>query len=477
MVGSRAFEQPERTRMGLIDKLKINVDFQLFTYEEKRVLVFDVKSRPIGMPVLYEGVAWIYDGDTLCPMPEDMRRRIYDEIGTDFSGKICEGATFDDLDETAIENFRSNWIEKSGNKQLATRSRHQILIDCGAITDSGVTYAALILFGKNEALTRFLPQAEIVFEYRSSEASGPANQREEFRVGFFACYDRIWELVNLRNDKQHYQEGFFVFDIFTFNERVVREAILNAVSHRNYQFGGSIFVRQYRDRLVVESPGGLPFGITLDNILDRQLPRNRRIAEILSLCGMVERSGQGMNLMFELSVQEAKPLPDFTGTDEFFVSVTLNGLIIDKAMLSVINRISERSTELLSTEDFLAIDALYHDRPLNGKMQARLPRLVEMGIVEHIGRKKYVLARSLYAATGKTGVHTRHVGLDKDTNKALLLKHIRQNNDVGTPFKELQQVLPGLTRGQIQRLMQELKDSHQVYPQGKTSAARWFANV
>lgn len=481
VVGSRAFEQPERTRMGLIDKLKINVDFQLFTYEEKRVekrvLVFDVKSRPIGMPVLYEGVAWIYDGDTLCPMPEDMRRRIYDEIGTDFSGKICEGATFDDLDETAIENFRSNWIEKSGNKQLATRSRHQILIDCGAITDSGVTYAALILFGKNEALTRFLPQAEIVFEYRSSEASGPANQREEFRVGFFACYDRIWELVNLRNDKQHYQEGFFVFDIFTFNERVVREAILNAVSHRNYQFGGSIFVRQYRDRLVVESPGGLPFGITLDNILDRQLPRNRRIAEILSLCGMVERSGQGMNLMFELSVQEAKPLPDFTGTDEFFVSVTLNGLIIDKAMLSVINRISERSTELLSTEDFLAIDALYHDRPLNGKMQARLPRLVEMGIVEHIGRKKYVLARSLYAATGKTGVHTRHVGLDKDTNKALLLKHIRQNNDVGTPFKELQQVLPGLTRGQIQRLMQELKDSHQVYPQGKTSAARWFANV
>lgn len=278
-------------------------------------------------------------------------------------------------------------------------------------------------------------------------------------------------------DLKHYQEGFFVFDIFTFNERVVREAILNAVSHRNYQFGGSIFVRQYRDRLVVESPGGLPFGITLDNILDRQLPRNRRIAEILSLCGMVERSGQGMNLMFELSVQEAKPLPDFTGTDEFFVSVTLNGLIIDKAMLSVINRISERSTELLSTEDFLAIDALYHDRPLNGKMQARLPRLVEMGIVEHIGRKKYVLARSLYAATGKTGVHTRHVGLDKDTNKALLLKHIRQNNDVGTPFKELQQVLPGLTRGQIQRLMQELKDSHQVYPQGKTSAARWFANV
>lgn len=148
VVGSRAFEQPERTRMGLIDKLKINVDFQLFTYEEKRVLVFDVKSRPIGLPILYEGVAWIYDGDTLKEMPEEKRRKIYEEIGTDFSGKICDGVTIKDLDETAIEAFRAKWIEKSGNKKLATRSKEQILIDCGAMTDAGVTYAALILFGK-----------------------------------------------------------------------------------------------------------------------------------------------------------------------------------------------------------------------------------------------------------------------------------------------------------------------------------------
>lgn len=476
VVGSLAFDQPERTRMGLIEKLRINVDFQLFNHDGKRILVFDVKSRPIGMPVQCDGVAWIYEGDTLKSMPEDMRRRIYEETGGDFSGTICAGATVDDLDETTIENFRTKWIEKSGKRQLATLSKGQLLHDCGAITDDGVTFAALILFGKHEAIIKYLPQAEIIFEYRSSEASGPANQREEFKVGFFACYDRVWELVNLRNDKQHYQEGFFVFDIATFNERVVREAILNAVSHRNYQFGGSIFVRQFRDRLVVESPGGLPVGITLDNILDRQLPRNRRIAEILSLCGLVERSGQGMNLMFELSVQEAKPLPDFTGTDDFFVSVTLNGLIIDKAMLSVINRIGEATMESMSTEDFLVIDALYYERPMNEKMQSRLNRLIEIGIVEHIGRKKYVLARSLYAATGKTGVHTRHVGLDRDTNKELLLKHIRQNNTIGTPFKELQQVLPGLNRGQIRVLMRELRESGKVFCKGTTSAARWYAN-
>ena len=338
VVGSRAFDQPERTRKGLIDKLKIMVDFQLYEYQGKRVLAFDVASRPLGLPVQADGVAWWYEGDSLIPMPEGIRRRIYAEAGFDFSGSICPAAKLCDLDESAIEAFRDKWVEKSGNQRIKTLSTEQLLRDCEAITDDGITYAALALFGKRESLGKYLPQAEIIFEYRSSELSGPASQREEFRVGFFTCYNRLWELINLRNDKQHYQEGFFVYDIPTFNERVVREAILNAVSHRNYQMGGSVFIRQYRDRLVVESPGGFPNGISLDNILDRQLPRNRRIAEILALCGLVERSGQGMNLIYELSIKEAKQLPDFTGTDEDFVIITLNGLVLDTKMLSLINQ-------------------------------------------------------------------------------------------------------------------------------------------
>lgn len=58
VVGSNAFEQPERTRKGLIDKLKVMVDFQLYEYEGKRVLLFDVAGRPLGLPVQVDGVAW-----------------------------------------------------------------------------------------------------------------------------------------------------------------------------------------------------------------------------------------------------------------------------------------------------------------------------------------------------------------------------------------------------------------------------------
>ncbi len=474
VVGSAAFEQPERTRKGLIDKLKVMVDFQLYYHDGKRVLVFDVASHPLGLPVLVDGIAWWYEGDSLIPMPEEIRRGIYRETGFDFSGSICSFAKLDDLDDSAIEVFREKWIEKTGNKRLSNLSKEQLLHDCEAITDEGITYAALILFGKKEALGKYLPQSEIVFEYRSSNASGPANQREEFRVGFFACHTRLWDLINLRNDIQHYQEGFFIFDIPTFNESVVREAILNAVSHRNYQLAGSVFIRQYPDKLMIESPGGFPDGISLDNILDRQIPRNRRIAEILALCGLVERSGQGMNIIYETSIKEAKQLPDFTGTDGSIVSLTLNGLVLDKRMLSLINKIGNERMECFSTIDFLTINALYYERPLSESMKSRLRYLTDMGVVEHVGRNKYVLARSLYIAAGEPGKHTRIVGLDRETNKELLVKHIRNQGSKGTQLKELQQVLPGLNRIQIQVLLRELRKDQRICCIGKTSGARWF---
>ena len=474
VVGSEAFDQPERTRKGLMDKLKIMVDFQTLYQGDKRVLVFDVASRPLGLPVQVDGVAWWYEGDSLIPMPEGIRRKIYEEVGFDFSGSICPAASLDDLDDAAIEAFRAKWIEKSGNKRLQNVSTEQLLRDCEAVTEEGVTYAALVLFGKRSALGKYLPQSEIIFEYRSLNASGPANQREEFRVGFFSCFDRLWELINLRNDIQHYQEGFFIFDIPTFNESAVREVILNAVSHRNYQLAGSVFIRQFPDRLVVESPGGLPNGISLENILDRQVPRNRRIAAILALCGLVERSGQGMNIIYETSIKEAKPLPDFTGTDDSFVSLTLNGLIIDKAMLSVINKIGNQRLENLTTTDFLAINALYHGIVLSEGQRSSMKRLTEMGIVEHIGRDKYVLARSLYSAVGKPGVHTRIVGLDRETNKELLLKHLKRKGTDGAPFRELQQVLPGLSRNQIWVLLRELRNENRIHCVGVTSSARWL---
>ena len=118
VIGSEAFEQPERTRKGLIDKLHVRVDFQLYEHEAKRVLVFEIAGRPTGLPVQVDGIAWWYVSDSLVPMPQEVMRDIYFEAGHDFSSDVCPSATIQDLDANAIEAFRAAWIEKRGNDRV-----------------------------------------------------------------------------------------------------------------------------------------------------------------------------------------------------------------------------------------------------------------------------------------------------------------------------------------------------------------------
>jgi ATP-dependent DNA helicase RecG len=474
VVGTRAFEQPERTRKGLMDRLHLRIDFHLLDADGKRVLVFDIPPRPVGVPIQDKGIAWWREGDSLVEMPMEEMRAIFAEAGHDFSSDICTDAELSDLDEGAVEGFRRRWMEKTNQSVLAHRSVSQLLHDCEAITAKGITYAALVLFGRREALGRLLGQAEVIFEYRSTEASGPAQQREEFRQGFFSFYDRLWELINLRNNKQHYQDGLFVMDVPTFDERVVREAVLNAVSHRDYQLGGPVFVRQYQHRLEVDSPGGFPPDITPENILDRQSPRNRRIADILARCGLVERSGQGMNLMFELSIKQAKALPSFKGSDRMHVRVTLDGMVQDPKLLTMMERIGLETLESFSTGDFLVVNQVRREQPVPDDLKDRVPRLLELGVIERVSRRRFILGRRYYAAVGKKGVYTRKRGLDRGTNKELLLKHIRENADVGSRLDELLQVLPSLSRDQVQSLVRQLKKEGRVRVEGVTRSGRWF---
>jgi len=477
VVGSQAFRQPERTRSGLIEQLHLNIDFSIVSHPKGRVLIFHVPTHPIGNPVKYKGIYWQRQGDSLIAISEDRLRGIYAEAGHDFSADICASATMNDLDTVAIENFRKRWITKSGNQGLTTLTPEQLLNDAEALVDGGLTYPALILFGTPKALGRHLAQAEVIFEYRASDASGPAQQRKEFRQGFFSFYDELWNLINLRNDTQHFQSGLFVLDIPTFSERVVREAVLNAVSHRDYQLGGSVFIRQHPRRLVLESPGGFPVGITEQNILDRQLPRNRRIADIFAKCGLVERSGQGMNLMFELSIQESKPTPDFTGTDQYQVVLNLNGEVQDPRFLQFLEKVGREALELFSTADFLLLDHIHRERRVPDQLQSRLQSLVEKGVIERFGRGrgvKYILSHRYYKMVDEKGAYTRKKGLDRETNKALLLKHIKGNRCSGSRLKELMQVLPALSKDQVQKLVAELKKEGKIFKIGATKAALWY---
>ncbi len=398
------------------------------------------------------------------------------ETEPDFSAQLCPGAALNDLSPEAIALFRERWAKKSEDPRKATWTDAETLSNAELLVEGQITYAALILLGTHAALGRHLAQAELVFEYRSSEASGPAADREEYRAGFMVWQDALWAQINLRNDRQSYQDDFFRMDVPTFDEKTVREATLNAVAHRDYRLGGSIFVRQFRQRLEVVSPGGLPSGITPENILDEQNPRNRRLAEALGKCGLIDRSGQGLNMMVERAVLQSKPLPSFAGTAAHQVRLTLEGGVRNPAFVRFMERLDSDAVRNFSTRDYLALECLQYEKTLPPTLKDRLPGLVAAGAVETVGRGqgvKHLLSRGFHAALGAKGIYTRKRGLDRNTNKALLLQHIEDNKQSGSKMDELQQVLPALSRSQIQVLLRELRKDGAVHSVGRTNGARW----
>ena len=474
VVSSQAFDNLERTKAGLVDRLRLRIDAEALQHPNGRVVVFEVPSRPIGMPIQYRGAYWMRGGGDLVPMTPDRLRRIFDEAGPDFSAEICPKATFSDLDPAAIRHLREIWRRKTGNAALEYISDTQLLADAELLIDSGVTYAALVLLGTRQALGRYLAQAEVIFEYRSSEASIPYQQRKEYRQGFFLFDDDLWNTVNLRNDVQHYQDGLFIWDIPTFNEVVIRETVLNAISHRDYRLAGSIFVRQFPKKIEIVSPGGFPPGITPENILWRQLPRNRRIAEVFAKCGLVERSGQGANQMFELCIKESKPRPDFTGTDEYQVSVTLQGEVQNPRFLKFLEQVGQETLASFTTQDLLVLDWVHREEPIPQEFRDRLAILRDRAIVESVGHgrgTRYILSRRLYTFIGKKGSYTRRRGLDREANKALLLQHLENFGRAG--IKEFEEALPGLTRGQVHTLLRTLRQEGKIRRLGEKRGSMW----
>jgi ATP-dependent DNA helicase RecG len=477
VVGTSAFPEPGRTETDVFGRTGHQVRIEEYLHEGGRVLIVHVPGRSPGTAWSERGTYWTRVGESLIPMTDDQLRTVHNEVASDFSAAAAAGVTLADLDPAAIAEFRHRWARRTGSERISSWNDIETLQNAELLQDGALTNAAVLLMGTGRCLNEHLPQAEVIFEYRSSEAAGPAQERVEFREGFLLFHDRIWGRINQRNDRQSYQDGLFRAEVLTFDEGVIREALLNAVAHRDYRLGGSVFVRQYSRRLQVTSPGGFPPGVTPTNLLDEQNPRNRRLAEALARCGLVERAGQGVNLMFERSVMQSKPLPDYSNTAAHEVRVTLYGSVTNPAFLRFIERVGQETLSGFSTGDLLVLDRLQKDEPIPEELRVRLPRLVQIGVVETIGRgrgTRYLLSRRFYAAMGQAGAYTRRRGLDREANKALLLQHLGHRATAGCPMSELEQVLPSQSRAQLKRFLDELRVERRVHLVGRRRWARWY---
>jgi ATP-dependent DNA helicase RecG len=476
VVGTGAFKNFNHIKKNLLDAFHLRFEIEEYFYQGKRILIFTIPSRPIGVPISYDGRYWMRVNESLEIMTPDQIRNILNETQSDFSALPCENASIDDLSEIAIEIFRSLWSRKANNSAILKIPLTQLLKDAELLIDGKLNYASLILLGKTESLGRYLPNCEIVFEYRNSESSIESQQREDFRIGFFAVQSKLWDLINLRNEVQHVQDGLFIRDIPNFNEEVIREALLNAVTHRDYGLQGSVFIRQYPNLLEIENPGSFPAGVTPENILYKQNPRNRRIAEVFQKCGLVERSGQGADKMFRRSIEEAKPLPDYSRSDAFSVFLILQGKIQDVQFLKFFERVSEEKKVNWTVSDLILLELIRKGDHLDASQHDAVKRLVDQGFVELIGRGKgvrYILSKKFYTFLGEKGVYTRKKGLDKEEKKALILSHLKNHNQ-GT-IQEFEQALPSLTRNQIHKLLKALKKEGKIEFKGSKKFGSWFS--
>lgn len=428
--------------------------------QQGRVLVIDVPERPLGKIFKFEDVPLMRVGEELRPMSDEMLRSIWMEQESDFSAEICAEASLDDLSPEAIEVLKQKYALKQKNPTFVSLPNEQVLSDLHLVSQGKITYAALLLCGKEESLQTFLPQSRIVLEYRKSESLIPYNNRMEYLKPFYLMIELLWHDINLRNDKIDVSEGSYIFNIPSFNEEVIREAINNAVAHRDYRRTSETFVLQYPNKLVVKNMGGFPLGVSKENLLRIQsTPRNRLLADVLSKTGIVERSGQGVDKIFRNMLSEGKDGPDYSFSDEFRVELHLSAVVKDRAFAQFIASEQRElpEEERLSVFEVLALHQLKENKRAEIE-PSLIDSLLKRGMIEKRGKTNgiyYVLSKSYYEFAGMEGEYTRQINWTIAQALPVILTHFTSFNRA--KMKDFATILQGhMTRRQVKTLIEQL---------------------
>ena len=430
--------------------------------KQGRILVIDVPSRPIGVVFKYEDVPLMRVGEELKPMSDEVYLKIIQEKEPDFSQQICKEATIDDLDEQAIDILRHKYATKQNNPSFLTLPKEQILSDLDLIVGEKVTNAAIILVGKKEAIKRFLPQAAIMLEYRNTENQIPFDNRSKYDQPFYIMIDQLWHDIDLRNGKFPVKEGPYIFDIPYFNEEVIREAVNNAIAHRDYRKESEIVIKQYPQKFVISNAGGFPLGVTLDNLLTvSSTPRNRLLADVLSKTGIVERSGQGIDKIFKNTISEGKQKPDYSQSDRFHVELALSAVIKDRAFALFIESEQAQLPEeqKLSVFEIMALANILEDKT-NEVNKATIESLLRRGLIEKHGKTKgtyYILSKNYYDFAGDIAIYAQKTEWNTAQASMIIIPYLLKFQQA--KMKDFSDLMSGhLTRRQVRSLINQMVD-------------------
>lgn len=459
-------EDETYSRLGLRVKME-----ELFE-NDKRVLVVHIPGRPIGKMLKFEGVPLMRVGESLRNMSDEEMYAILSEQEPDFSAKICEDLDISDIDENAINILKEAYSRKQENPQFLTLSNKQVLSDLGLLDDSGITYAALILIGKKEAIKKHLPQATTNLEYRNTLTQINFDNRHIFSEPYYLAIEKLWELIDQRNGKVPVQQGPYIFDIPFFNKEVIREAINNSIAHRDYRKASEVVIKQFSNAMHIINPGGFPLGVTLDNLLTvNSTPRNRLLADVMAKTGVVERAGQGIDKIFYQTISEAKPEPDYTKSDNYQVELRLSSVVEDKAFSLFIKSIQQEREldDKLSVHEVITLNSIrkgIDKKLLNNQI---IKKLEKENLIERIGKTKsqrLILSKIYFEFTDKRGEYLREKSIDNNQITLLVIQHLQEfekakMGDFVTLLNKL------MTREQVKYFIAQLVEKQILETEGK----------
>lgn len=366
----------------------------------------------------------------------------------DYSAVIVEDATWHDLDPLEFERFR-RFVRESrgqGDESLLELSDEELAKALGAVeANHAVTrirVLGLLLFGKEAALRRFLPTHEVACQVLRGER---VEVNEFFRYPLLRVMEEVLQRFRARYREGEIMVGLLRVGVPEYSARAFREAVANALIHRDYTRLGAVHIQWHDDRIEITNPGGFPEGVHLGNILvTPPRPRNPLLADAFKRAGVVERTGRGIDIIFTEQLRNGRPAPSYERSTPTDVVLVLPG---GQANLAFVRLVVEENQagRRLRLDELLLLNALWQERSLTVAQassllqkpepdaRAVLERLVETGLVEGRGERKgrtYILSAATYRRLGAPSAYVRQRGFETLQQEQMILQYVQAHGRI-----------------------------------------------
>ncbi len=389
-------------------------------------------------------------GEPVCvPMHfSEMQGQIAARGAQDYSGLVVQGARWEDLDPLELERFR-RFVRESrgaGDGALLALTDAELARALGAVEDAAgdvrVRVLGMLVFGREDAIRRCLPTHEVAFQVLSG---GKVVVNQFYRWPLLRSVEELLAQFRARNREKELMVGMLRVGVPDYSEPAFREAVANALIHRDYTRLGAVHVQWHADRLEVSNPGGFPEGVRIDNILvTAPRARNPLLADAFKRAGIVERTGRGVDTIYFEQLRNGRPAPSYERSSASDVVLVLPG---GEANLEFVRLAVEEAQagRDLSLNDLLLLNALQQERSLDtpraagllqrpeAEARSSLQRLVEAGLVEARGERKgraYHLSAATYRRLGDKAGYVRQRGFEPLQREQMVLQYVEKHNRI-----------------------------------------------